>query len=57
LTPFAIRREKFGEVALLVNRINDRNYRDNGGQSGDTVYTDKAGNIHIRRKAQNDDWW
>lgn len=57
LTPFAVRREKFGEVVLLVNRINAKNLRDKGVQHTDKVWTDKRGNVHIRRKAQNDNWY
>jgi len=28
LTPFVVRKEKFGEVILLVNRINRKNRRE-----------------------------
>lgn len=57
LTPFIVRREKFGEVAKLVGRINQKNMADKGVLKGDKVWTDKKGNLHIRREAQNDDWW
>ena len=57
LNPFVIRREKVGEVFLLVNRINRKNNREKGVRHNDRVYTDSKGNVHIRRKATNDDWW
>lgn len=57
LNPFLVRREKVGEVFLLVKRINARNRRENGIRNDDHVYYDSKGNRHIRRKAQNDDWY
>ena len=57
LTPFAVRREKFGEVVLLVNRINKKNLREKGVKNTDKVWTDKRGNVHIRRPAMNDNWY
>jgi hypothetical protein len=57
LNPFIVRREKFGEVVLLVRRINGENKRKQGIRKDDTVYYDAKGNKHIRRKALNDDWW
>lgn len=57
LNPFVIRREKVGEVFLLVNRINRKNNREKGIQANDKVYTDAKGDVHIRRKATSDDWW
>ncbi len=57
LTPFSVRKEKIGEVLLLVTRINRKNLREKGIQHTDKVWTDKHGNVHIRRKAQNDNWF
>ena len=57
LNPFEIRREKVGEVFLLVQRINRKNEREKGIKRDDKVWIDKKGNTHIRRKAQNDDWY
>ena len=57
LTPFIVRREKFGEVALLVKRINNKNLRDKGIKANDQVWTDHKGNVHIRREAKNDNWY
>ena len=57
LNPFLVRREKVGEVFLLVKRINARNRREKGIRNDDQIYYDKKGNKHIRRKAQNDDWY
>ncbi len=52
-----IRREKAGEVFLLIKRINEKNARNKGIQTDDSVSYDKQGRMHIRRQAQNDDWW
>ena len=57
LTPFIVRREKVGEVILLVKRINRKNQREKGIRNTDKVWTDSKGNLHIRRKAQNDNWF
>jgi len=57
LTPFVVRKEKFGEVILLVNRINRKNRREKGIQSTDRAWKDSKGNLHIRRKAKNDNWY
>ena len=57
LNPFIVRREKVGEVLLLVKRINTQNRRKNGIKNDDKVWIDKKGNRHIRRKALKDDWW
>ena len=57
LTPFQVRREKAGEVFLLIRRINEKNARVKGIRSDDTTYVDSQGRTHIRRKALNDDWW
>ena len=57
LTPFVIRREKFGEVVRLISWINGKNLKNKGIQSTDKVWKDSKGDIHIRRPAQNDNWW
>lgn len=57
LTPFVVRREKIGEVILLVKRINRKNQREKGIQHTDKVWTDSKGNVHIRRKAKADNWY
>lgn len=57
LTPFIVRREKFGEVVKLVNRINARKLAEKGVQKTDQVWIDSKGNTHIRRPAQNDNWY
>lgn len=57
LNPFQVRREKVGEVFLLVMRINRKNQREKGIRNDDTVWYDSKGNKHIRRKAQNDNWY
>lgn len=57
LNPFQVRKEKVGEVFKLVMRINTRNAREKGYQAHDKVYTDKRGNVHIRRQAKNDNWY
>lgn len=55
LTPFVVRRERTGEVLLLVRRLNDKMARDNGttGQVAPrgNIRRDAKGNIHIRRPA------
>lgn len=57
LTPFAVRREKVGEVLLLVRRINEKSEREHGIGRRDTVTRDSNGNVHIRREAMNDNWY
>ena len=57
LTPFIVRREKFGEVVKLLQRITNRHRREKGAQKTDKVWTDKRGNTHIRREAKNDNWY
>jgi len=57
LTPFVVRKEKVGEVILLVNRINRKNLREKGIQHTDKVWKDSKGNLHIRREAKNDNWF
>ena len=51
LTPFIVRREKFGEVALLINRINNKESSASGGAR---VTYDDDGNKHIWREAGDD---
>lgn len=57
LTPFAVRREKFGEVVKVLQRINAKSRKEQGAQRSDQVWKDKRGNIHIRREAKNDNWY
>jgi len=57
LTPFLVRREKFGEVVKLIQWINSHNLKENGVKSEDKVWKDKKGDIHIRRPAMNDNWY
>lgn len=57
LTPFIVRREKFGEVVKLLHRINARHMREKGVMKNDKMWKDKRGNIHIRREAKNDNWY
>lgn len=57
LNPFIVRREKVGEVFLLVKRINRMNQAKKGIKRDDKVWIDSKGNTHIRRKAQNDNWY
>lgn len=57
LNPFIVRREKVGEVFLLVKRLNRLNERKKGIKRDDEVYIDRNGNRHIRRKATNDNWY
>lgn len=57
LNPFIVRREKVGEVFLLIKRLNRLNQAKKGIKRDDKVWIDKRGNKHIRRKAQNDDWY
>lgn len=57
LTPFAVRRERVGEVLLLVRRINAKSEREHGIGRRDTVTRDSKGNIRIRREALNDNWY
>lgn len=56
-----VRRERAGEVFLLVNRLNDKLARDNDGAvptatgaPRGNIRRDAKGNIHIRRKASDD---
>jgi hypothetical protein len=57
LTPFMVRREKFGEVVKLLGWINSSSRRKSGMGKTDTSWRDKRGNLHIRRQAQNDNWY
>lgn len=41
LNPFVVRREKVGEVLLLVRRMNAQNRRKNGIRKDDKVWIDK----------------
>ena len=54
LTPFTIRRERFGEVAKLVRRINDRKYAATGAKGAVQVTYDDSGNKHVWREAGDD---
>jgi hypothetical protein len=57
LTPFIVRREKFGEVIDLMGWIYNKDKKQLGAKSSDKVWKDKRGNVHIRREAKNDDWF
>ena len=57
MTPFEVRREKFGEVVKLTARIRQKNMRQQNVSTGDKVWRDRNGDLHIRRKAQNDNWY
>lgn len=57
LTPFQVRREKCGEVFLLIRRMNEKTRRDKGLKKGEQMWRDKNGDIHIRTEAKNNDWW
>ena len=57
LTPFQLRREKIGEVALLVRRINAKAFREKGYKPNDSVIKKPNGDVIIRRRATNDDWY
>lgn len=52
-----IRREKVGEVLLLVRRITRQHNREKGVGSADKVMRMSNGDIRIRRKAKDDSWW
>jgi len=52
-----VRKEKVGEVLLLVKRINAKSARSKGVKRDDQVVKYKNGDIHIRRKAMNDNWY
>lgn len=57
LTPFMVRKEKVGEVFLLVRRVTAKNLREKGIYAHDKVWIDNRGNTHIRRPATNDNWY
>ena len=57
LTPFIVRREKFGEVVRLVVWINSNKLTKQGLGLSDTMWKDSNGNTHIRREAKNDNWY
>jgi hypothetical protein len=52
-----VRREKFGEVIRLLQWMTEQNLKEQGIQAQDEVWTDSKGNTHIRRPAQNDNWY
>ena len=52
-----VRREKVGEVALLIRRINERSLADKGVKKTDETWTDSKGRLHIRREATDDSWY
>ena len=53
LTPFVVRREKFGEVVKLLGWITT----DGKKKQKSRGWKDKNGNYHIRREAKNDNWY
>jgi hypothetical protein len=57
LTPFVVRREKFGEVIKLLQWINSKARKEQGIRPKDSTWKDKQGNLHIRRPAMNDNWY
>lgn len=65
LTPFEVRREKFGEVALLIRRLNAQSKRKGNEQelngiktkSADEVIRYENGDVKIRRPATDDSWY
>lgn len=57
LTPFMVRRERFGEVTKLLQRVNGKVMRSKGISAGDRVWRDSNGDTHIRRRATNDNWY
>ena len=62
LTAFTLRKEKSGEVLLLINRVIEaRNCEsvlgDEERRPGDQVIYDNNGNKIIRRKAVDDSWY
>ena len=57
LTPFEVRKEKVGEVFLLVKRINRKKLREQGIRNDDQIIRYKNGDVRIRRKATNDNWY
>lgn len=54
LTPFIVRRERVGEVFLLINRINAKAEREQGIRRKDEIIEDGQGNRVIRREAGDD---
>ena len=57
LDPFRVRHQKSGEVFKILFQILEKTRKEKGIKKGDTIYTDSQGRKHIRRKAQNDDWF
>lgn len=56
LNPFLIRRERNGEVFMLINRIiTSTNKKENG--NNEQVIVKANGDKIIRREAKNDDWY
>jgi len=55
LSPFDVRRERAGEVFLLIRRVNAKGARERamGGENvpRGNIRRDAKGNIHIRRRA------
>lgn len=59
LSPFDVRRERAGEVFLLIRRVNDKTRRERDATGvnaarGSNIRRDAKGNIHIRRRATDD---
>ena len=54
LTPFIVRRERVGEVFLLIKRINTKAEREQGIRRNDEIIEDGRGNRVIRREAGDD---
>ena len=61
LNPFMIRREKSGEVFLLINRVMKQRKESEDLKTplkkGDQVLYDVKGNKIIRRPATDDSWY
>lgn len=56
LNPFLIRRERNGEVFMLINRIiTSTNKKEN--RNNEQVIVKANGDKIIRREAKNDDWY
>lgn len=56
LSPFAVRRERCGEVFLLIRRVTGKNEAsaiEGANVPRGNVRYDSKGNIHIRRKASD----
>ena len=58
LTPFIIRKEKWSEVMLLIQRIKTSNKKKSlKSGSGEMRYVQANGDVIIRKPAKNDDWY